>query len=152
MCLSILLMHIFILKWVLHYVQVCLHAAASVAKENVGHVLYLDTGNAFSPRRIQHIIGLMSGSPEQVIISFHTHCYEVFIYSIYLGLTCILFYHYFNLFLQAKHKILQNLMAKIFCYPVFDIFAMFDLLHQLELDLRSQVSSKMKHFGICIFM
>ncbi|XP_021912570.1 DNA repair protein RAD51 homolog 4 [Carica papaya] len=50
--------------------QVCLHAAASVAKENVGHVLYLDTGITFTPRLKQHIIDLTIVTYKQGI-SFH---------------------------------------------------------------------------------
>ncbi|XP_048323770.1 DNA repair protein RAD51 homolog 4 isoform X2 [Ziziphus jujuba] len=38
----------------------------------------------------------------------------------------------------AKHKILQNVMSNILCHSVFDIFAMFGVLHQLEFKLRSQ--------------
>lgn len=30
-------------------------------------------------------------------------------------------------------------MKNIWCYPVFDIFSLFDVLHQLELKLKSQV-------------
>ncbi|KAF3453812.1 hypothetical protein FNV43_RR04253 [Rhamnella rubrinervis] len=39
---------------------------------------------------------------------------------------------------QAKHKILQNVMNNILCRSVFDIFTMFDVLNQLEFNLRSQ--------------
>ncbi|XP_024032178.1 DNA repair protein RAD51 homolog 4 [Morus notabilis] len=38
----------------------------------------------------------------------------------------------------ATHNFLQNVMKNILCHSVFDIFTMFDILHQLELDLRSQ--------------
>lgn len=43
---------------------------------------------------------------------------------------------------QTKNQILQKVMSNISCHSVFDIFAMFDVLHQLESYLRCQVSSK----------
>ncbi|KAK8479317.1 hypothetical protein V6N12_025699 [Hibiscus sabdariffa] len=39
---------------------------------------------------------------------------------------------------QAKNQILQKVMSNILCHSVFDIFAMFDVLHQLESHLRYQ--------------
>ncbi|KAK0572180.1 hypothetical protein LWI29_027440 [Acer saccharum] len=88
--------------------QCCLQAAANVAVKHMGRVVYLDTGNAFSPQRIAH-------SMEQ-ISDLH--------------------------FKQAKDKILQKAMSSIVCHSVFDIFAMFDLLFQLECDLRSQIDNR----------
>lgn len=40
-------------------VQVCLQAAASVAKELMGSVMYLDTCNSFSPQRIARFVDLV---------------------------------------------------------------------------------------------
>ncbi|XP_054812727.1 DNA repair protein RAD51 homolog 4 isoform X3 [Prosopis cineraria] len=40
---------------------------------------------------------------------------------------------------QADHKPLQKVLDRIICYPVFDIFQMFDVLHQLEINLRSEM-------------
>ncbi|XP_028775720.1 DNA repair protein RAD51 homolog 4 isoform X2 [Neltuma alba] len=40
---------------------------------------------------------------------------------------------------QADHKPLQQVLDRIICYSVFNIFQMFDLLHQLEINLRSQM-------------
>ncbi|KAK7852809.1 dna repair protein rad51 like protein 4 [Quercus suber] len=40
---------------------------------------------------------------------------------------------------QAKHRTLQKVMNNISCKSVFDIFTMFDVLHQLEFNLRSQM-------------
>ncbi|XP_030967471.1 DNA repair protein RAD51 homolog 4 isoform X4 [Quercus lobata] len=40
---------------------------------------------------------------------------------------------------QAKHRTLQKVMNNISYKSVFDIFTMFDVLHQLEFNLRSQM-------------
>ncbi|KAM3691776.1 hypothetical protein ACB098_08G037700 [Castanea mollissima] len=40
---------------------------------------------------------------------------------------------------QAKHTTLRKVMNNISCQSVFDIFTMFDVLHQLEFNLRSQI-------------
>uniref|UniRef100_A0A2N9ID45 Uncharacterized protein n=1 Tax=Fagus sylvatica TaxID=28930 RepID=A0A2N9ID45_FAGSY len=40
---------------------------------------------------------------------------------------------------QDKHRTLQKVMNNISCKSVFDIFTMFDVLHQLEFNLRSQM-------------
>ena len=37
-------------------------------------------------------------------------------------------------------------MKNILCHSVFDIFTMFDVLHQLELDLKSQVCIDMSQY------
>ncbi|XP_031247553.1 DNA repair protein RAD51 homolog 4 isoform X1 [Pistacia vera] len=42
-------------------------------------------------------------------------------------------------FNQTKQKIIQKAMSSILCHSVFDIFSMFDVLRQLEFDLRSQM-------------
>ncbi|XP_022148499.1 DNA repair protein RAD51 homolog 4 isoform X2 [Momordica charantia] len=39
----------------------------------------------------------------------------------------------------TEHSILQQVMSSISCHSVFDIFAMFDVLHELEFSLRSQM-------------
>ncbi|KAH7572435.1 hypothetical protein JRO89_XS04G0256700 [Xanthoceras sorbifolium] len=88
--------------------QFCLQTAANVAVKHMGRVVYLDTGNSFSPQRIAHFMELIS--------DLH--------------------------FKQAKHKILQKAMSNIVCHSVFDIFAMFDVLCQLECDLRSQMDRR----------
>lgn len=40
---------------------------------------------------------------------------------------------------EAKHKIIQEVMDRILCHSVFDMYAMLDVLHQLESNLRSQI-------------
>lgn len=42
-------------------------------------------------------------------------------------------------------------MNNILCHSVFDIFTMFDVLHQLELNLRSQVHVDMKQCCLILF-
>ncbi|KAL2906895.1 DNA repair protein RAD51-like protein 4 [Bienertia sinuspersici] len=43
--------------------------------------------------------------------------------------------------IQDNNEALHILMENIWCYPVFDIFSLFDVLHQLELKLKSQMCS-----------
>lgn len=86
--------------------EVCLRTASNVARNHL--VLYLDTGNSFSPQRIAYFLG-KTINPSSA---------------------------------QAKNQFLQKVMSNISCHSVFDIFAMFDVLHQLESYLRCQVSSK----------
>ncbi|XVF46466.1 hypothetical protein PTKIN_Ptkin03bG0028700 [Pterospermum kingtungense] len=85
--------------------QVCLQTASNVARNYT--VLYLDTGNSFSPQRIAHFLG----KTNELVSA------------------------------QAKDQILQKVMSNILCRSVFDIFAMFDVLHQLQYRLLYQVSS-----------
>ncbi|KAL4610382.1 hypothetical protein ACB092_08G047300 [Castanea dentata] len=85
--------------------QVCLLAASNVAKKHIGSVVYLDTGNSFSPQRVTQFICQHSDPAID----------------------------------QAKHRTLQKVMNNISCKSVFDIFTMFDVLHQLEFNLRSQM-------------
>ncbi|KAF5447024.1 hypothetical protein F2P56_032608 [Juglans regia] len=85
--------------------QVCLLATSNVAKKHMGGVVYLDTGNSFSPQRV---IDFIRQNSDPAID-------------------------------QAKHRILQKVMNRILCHSVFDIFTMFDVLHQLEVNLRSQM-------------
>lgn len=85
--------------------QVCLLAASNVAKKYMGSVVYLDTGNSFSPQRVTHFVCQHSDPAGD----------------------------------QDKHRTLQKVMNNISCKSVFDIFTMFDVLHQLEFNLRSQM-------------
>ncbi|KEH30101.1 DNA repair protein RAD51 [Medicago truncatula] len=78
--------------------QVCLMSSSTVAK-NKCSVIYLDTGNSFSPQRIAYFVGQSSD---------------------YVSVN-------------------QNILDRIICYPVFDVYQMFDLLHQLKINLRSQI-------------
>ncbi|XVF05575.1 hypothetical protein REPUB_Repub05bG0184400 [Reevesia pubescens] len=82
--------------------QVCLQTASNIARNHM--VLYLDTGNSFSPQRIAYFLGKTNELA----------------------------------FAQAKDQIVQKVMSNIFCHSVFDIFAMFNVLHQLENHFRSQ--------------
>ncbi|XP_021681160.2 DNA repair protein RAD51 homolog 4 isoform X2 [Hevea brasiliensis] len=76
--------------------QLCLRVAANVAIQHKGRVIFLDTGNSFSPRRIEHFVRQISGS------------------------------------------VFNEVMSNILCHSTFDIFSMFDVLHQLENSLKSQ--------------
>lgn len=59
----------FNLKWL--QIQVCLQAAASVAKRYADRVAYIDSGNSFSAPRIAHLVKRASYSaPKQVQNSF----------------------------------------------------------------------------------
>uniref|UniRef100_A0A2P2LSY2 DNA repair protein RAD51 homolog 4 isoform X1 n=3 Tax=Rhizophora mucronata TaxID=61149 RepID=A0A2P2LSY2_RHIMU len=85
--------------------QVCLRMAANVAKNHTGKVIYIDTGNSFSPQRIESFVARNSDP----------------------------------IYIQARSNIIQKVMSNIVYHSVFDIFAMFDVLHQLENNLTSQV-------------
>ncbi|CAL5211383.1 unnamed protein product [Lathyrus oleraceus] len=96
--------------------QVCLMSASTVAKHKCS-VIYLDTGNSFSPQRIAHFVGQSSD------------------------------YFSGN---QADRRLLQNVLDRIICYPVFDVYQMFDLLHQLKINLRSKIAKSDRHVQLLI--
>ncbi|XP_057955711.1 DNA repair protein RAD51 homolog 4 isoform X5 [Malania oleifera] len=96
--------------------QVCLQAASTVAKDYVGGVAFLDTGNSFSAKRVACLIGqTLDLDPDLK---------------------------------EAKHKIVQKVMSGILCYSVFDIFAMLDVLHQLESNLKCRAGDNELHLLI----
>ncbi|KAI4322179.1 hypothetical protein L6164_021896 [Bauhinia variegata] len=97
--------------------QACLQSASTVAKKEKTSVIYLDTGNSFSPQRIAHFVGHTSG-------------------SVFLA--------------QADHRSLKKVLDSIICYSVFDIFQMFDVLHQLEINMRSELLKSDNHVGLLI--
>ncbi|XP_019066797.2 DNA repair protein RAD51 homolog 4 isoform X2 [Solanum lycopersicum] len=82
--------------------QICLQAASAVAK-SWGKIIFLDSGNSFSPKRVAQIVTQTSD----------LSAYEV-------------------------DKALQEVMNNIVCFSVFDIFTLFEVLHQLKNNLRSQ--------------
>ncbi|KAL6863771.1 hypothetical protein ACP4OV_016674 [Aristida adscensionis] len=87
--------------------QVCLHSASHVAAMHMGSVMYLDTSNSFSPRRVASIIGEQPSS----------------------------------LVKETKDMRLKRVMSSIICESVFDIFALFEILQQLELSLKDKVNN-----------
>ncbi|RLM84364.1 hypothetical protein C2845_PM04G10790 [Panicum miliaceum] len=86
--------------------QVCLHCASNIAAKQMGVVMYLDTSNSFSPSRVATIIYGISDL-------FGQRGFE----------------------LQPKDARLKSVMRSIICESVFDIFALFEVLHQLEVSL-----------------
>ncbi|XP_020214808.1 DNA repair protein RAD51 homolog 4 isoform X1 [Cajanus cajan] len=95
--------------------QACLLSASTVAKHN-SSVIYLDTGNSFSPQRIASFVGQSSG-------------------------------HVFDN--QVDH-ILKKVLDRIICYSVFDVYQMFDVLHQLKSNLRSEIVKSNQHVRLLI--
>ncbi|KAK2382676.1 DNA repair RAD51 protein [Trifolium repens] len=89
--------------------QVCLMSSSTAAKHNCS-VIYLDTGNSFSPQRVAHFIGQSSD------------------------------------YVSGN----QNVLDRIICYPVFDVYQMFDLLHQLKNNLRSKIGKSDRHVQLLI--
>ncbi|XP_057533998.1 DNA repair protein RAD51 homolog 4 isoform X1 [Amaranthus tricolor] len=87
--------------------QVCLLAAASVAKGYAGCVVFIDSGNSFSAQRIAHFVNQDSSFAPK----------------------------------QGNIEALDVIMMKILCYSAFDIFSLFDVLHQLEMKLKNQICS-----------
>ncbi|KAL5055965.1 hypothetical protein RYX36_036647 [Vicia faba] len=51
---------------------------------------------------------------------------------------------------QADHRLLQNILDRIICYPVFDVYQMFDLLRQLEINFRSEIVKSDRHVQLLI--
>uniref|UniRef100_A0A0D9WRN5 RecA family profile 1 domain-containing protein n=1 Tax=Leersia perrieri TaxID=77586 RepID=A0A0D9WRN5_9ORYZ len=96
--------------------QVCLCSASHVAARQLGHVMYLDTSNSFSPSRIARIV---DGFP-------------------------------FSLVKLPKNVRLERVMTSIVCKSVFDIFDLFEVLHQLELSLKNKV--KCGNSNICLLI
>ncbi|XP_058109830.1 DNA repair protein RAD51 homolog 4 isoform X3 [Magnolia sinica] len=88
--------------------QVCLHAASHVAQNYKGTVMFLDTSNSFSTKRIADIISCRLRSS----------------------------------FKQVNGRTLAGVMSNILCHPVFDVFTLLDVLHQLEFELRAQVKNE----------
>ncbi|KAK7312501.1 hypothetical protein VNO77_36404 [Canavalia gladiata] len=95
--------------------QACLLSASTVAKHG-SSVIYLDTGNSFSPQRIACFVGQASG---YVIDN------------------------------QADHM-LKQVLDRIICYSVFDVYQMFDVLHQLNINLRSEIVKSTQHVRLLI--
>ncbi|XP_009594024.1 DNA repair protein RAD51 homolog 4 isoform X2 [Nicotiana tabacum] len=83
--------------------QICLRAASSVA-ESWGKIIFLDSGNSFSSKRVAQFV-TQTSDPS---------AYEV-------------------------DRALQAVMNNIVCLSVFDIFTLFEVLHQLKNNLISQV-------------
>ncbi|XP_006590288.1 DNA repair protein RAD51 homolog 4-like isoform X2 [Glycine max] len=96
--------------------QACLLSASTVVAKHKSSVIYLDTGNSFSPQRIAHFVGQSSG-------------------------------HIFGN--QADHM-LKKVLDRIICYSVFDVYQMFDVLHQLKINLRSEIVKSNQHVRLLI--
>ncbi|KAL5169429.1 DNA repair protein RAD51 4 [Glycine soja] len=96
--------------------QACLLSASTVVAKHKSSVIYLDTGNSFSPQRIAHFVGQSSG---QIFGN------------------------------QADHM-LKKVLDRIICYSVFDVYQMFDVLHQLKINLRSEIVKSNQHVRLLI--
>ncbi|KAD3336404.1 hypothetical protein E3N88_31923 [Mikania micrantha] len=88
--------------------QLCFQVASNVAMK-LGSVVYIDSGNSFSPTRIKQIVSRISGSVETQVSG-----------------------------------ILQQAMRNIECHAVFDIYALLNVLHQLNSNLESQAGYKVR--------
>ncbi|KAK7257777.1 hypothetical protein RIF29_32000 [Crotalaria pallida] len=51
---------------------------------------------------------------------------------------------------QDDHRPLQEVMDRIICYSVFDLYQMFDVLHQLKINLKSQIFQSDRHVRLLI--
>ncbi|KAK4356563.1 hypothetical protein RND71_025534 [Anisodus tanguticus] len=89
--------------------MVDLSVASAVAK-SWGKIVFLDSGNSFSPKRVAQIV---------IQTSDLSAC---------------------EITLSQVDKALEQVMNNIVCLSVFDIFTLFEVLHQLKNNLRSQVS------------
>ncbi|KAJ6814479.1 DNA repair protein RAD51-like protein 4-like [Iris pallida] len=88
--------------------QLCLYVGSHVADKHMGGVLFLDTCNSFSPRRIACIVSQFSNSSIR----------------------------------EVKELRLKRIMSGIFSQSIYDIFALLDVLHQLEFKLNHKVTSE----------
>ncbi|XP_022633624.1 DNA repair protein RAD51 homolog 4 isoform X3 [Vigna radiata var. radiata] len=95
--------------------QACLLSASTVAKHK-SSVIYLDTGNSFSPHRIARFVGQSSGYDSEN---------------------------------QADHM-LKKVLDRIICHSVFHIYQMLDVLHQLKINLRSEIVKSNQHVRLLI--
>ncbi|KAL2328707.1 hypothetical protein Fmac_022134 [Flemingia macrophylla] len=95
--------------------QACLLFASTAAKHN-SLVIYLDTGNSFSPQRIARFVGQSSG-------------------------------HVFD---NKVDHMLKKVLDRIICYSVFDVYQMFDVLHQLKNNLRSEIVKSNQYVRLLI--
>ncbi|PIA38894.1 hypothetical protein AQUCO_02700235v1 [Aquilegia coerulea] len=84
--------------------QVCLQAATTIAYKCRASVVFVDTCNSFSSRRIADFVDRLLNPSLK----------------------------------QAKHKTLERIMSNVSCHSVFDIFGLLDLLHRLEMKLKTQ--------------
>ncbi|XP_043695968.1 DNA repair protein RAD51 homolog 4 isoform X2 [Telopea speciosissima] len=84
--------------------QICLQAASNVADKYTGAVMFLDTCNSFSPRRIACFLTRSMSSSSK----------------------------------EDRQRSLERVLRNIFSYSVFDIFALLDVLQQVECKLKSQ--------------
>ncbi|KAL8146126.1 hypothetical protein AgCh_004019 [Apium graveolens] len=82
--------------------QICLKTAANVALHSGGSVIFFDTGNSFSPKLIDKLLGQISDSA-----------------------------------IMKIEEVRQEVMNKIVCRSVFDIFVLINLLHQLKSNLKN---------------
>lgn len=89
--------------------QICLQAASAVAK-SWGKIIFLDSGNSFSPKRVAQVV---------------TQTSDLSAYD-------------------EVDKSLQQVMNNIVCLSVFDIFTLFEVLHQLKNNLRSQIDQHIR--------
>ncbi|PWA59538.1 Rad51 domain-containing protein [Artemisia annua] len=107
--------------------QVCFQAASNVAMK-LGGVVFLDSGNSFSPSRIKQIVTHISGIPENQLQSLDFQSMEC---SIKLD----------QALPDEVDGNLQQAMKNIECHSVFDIYALLNVLRQLKLNLKSQLQS-----------
>ncbi|XP_017253116.1 DNA repair protein RAD51 homolog 4 isoform X2 [Daucus carota subsp. sativus] len=89
--------------------QLCLKVAANVAVNNLGSVTFFDTGNSFSPKRIDKLLD-QSSEPAKI----------------------------------KTEEVRRRVMDKIVCQSVFDIYVLFDLLHQLKSTLKPVTGSSVQ--------
>ncbi|TYK23974.1 DNA repair protein RAD51-like protein 4 isoform X1 [Cucumis melo var. makuwa] len=140
--------------------QVCLRAASNVAKNYNAEVFYVDTGNSFSPQRISGFVNWKPGTAldwsvkvtiEEFLLHLPFRDEEVFLL---LAGACVVIWdiwderndqvfrgrkrEYSEIWPLSEQSMLQQVMSSISCHSVFDIFALFDVLHRLEFNLRSQ--------------
>ncbi|XP_051113202.1 DNA repair protein RAD51 homolog 4 isoform X2 [Andrographis paniculata] len=90
--------------------QVCLKSASHVARNYSGTVMYFDSGNSFSAKRISHFLKQQPLDPSNA----------------------------------EGDKVLQQVMNRIVCHSVYNIFTLLDMLSKLIIDLKSQIQRQVR--------
>uniref|UniRef100_A0A5B7AVY2 RecA family profile 1 domain-containing protein n=1 Tax=Davidia involucrata TaxID=16924 RepID=A0A5B7AVY2_DAVIN len=84
--------------------QICLQAASNVAKKYMGGVLFLDTGNSFSPKRIAHFISQISGPADK-------EANHKILQKLMSSISCQSVFDFFTL-LDVLHQLKSNLRSQ----------------------------------------
>lgn len=137
-------------------------AASSIAKTCLGKVMFIDTGNSFSAKRIVEFVEQDSDHAHSAVNvlfnsladNFSISCsFSILFYVFYFSLQArkmmdypknlikYLILHNAKCYFEQGNKVLPQILDNIICCSVFDIFKLLDVLHDLLNNLKYQVLS-----------